>query len=58
MSSFFNIGLTDRFACSEKAGQMLFGKHPFTVVPKRHRHGAVLPPATRSAVRFCAVSWV
>ena len=33
MSSFFNIGLTDRFACSEKAGQMLFGKHPFTVVP-------------------------
>jgi len=33
MSSFFNIALTDRFACSEKAGQMLFGKHPFTVVP-------------------------
>ena len=33
MSSFFNIGLTDRFACSEKAWQMLFGKHPFTVVP-------------------------
>ena len=57
MSSFFNIGLTDRFACSEKAGQMLFGKHPFTVVPTAStRRG--LPPATRSAVRFCAVSWV
>ena len=33
MSSFFRFGLTDRFACSEKAGQMLYGKAPFTVVP-------------------------
>ena len=33
MSSFFSAGLTDRFACSEKAGQMLYGSKPFTVVP-------------------------
>ena len=33
MSSLFRFGLTDRFACSEKAGQMLYGKQPFTVVP-------------------------
>lgn len=33
MSSFFSAGLTDRFACSEKAGQMLYGKAPFTVIP-------------------------
>ena len=33
MSSFFSAGLTDRFACSEKAGQMLYGKRPFTVIP-------------------------
>ena len=33
MSNFFSAGLTDRFACSEKAGQMLYGKAPFTVIP-------------------------
>ena len=33
MSSFFRFGLTDRFACSQKAGEMLFGKSPFTVLP-------------------------
>ena len=33
MSSRFNAGLTDRFACSQKAGEMLFGKSPFTVLP-------------------------
>ena len=33
MSSRFDRLLTDRFACSEKAGQMLFASHPFTVLP-------------------------
>ena len=33
MSSRFNHLLTDRFACSQKAGEMLFGKSPFTVLP-------------------------
>ena len=33
MSRLFSAGLTDRFACSEKAGQMLYGKAPFTVIP-------------------------
>ena len=33
MSSRFDKDLTDRFACSRKAGQMLFGKSPFTVLP-------------------------
>lgn len=33
MSSRFDKDLTDRFACSRKAGEMLFGKSPFTVLP-------------------------
>ena len=33
MSARFNKDLTDRFACSRKAGEMLFGKSPFTVLP-------------------------
>ena len=33
MSSRFNKDLTDRFACSRKAGEMLFGSSPFTVLP-------------------------
>lgn len=33
MSSRFNAGLTDRFACSQKAGEMLFGRSPFEVLP-------------------------
>lgn len=33
MSSQFNRGLTHRFACSRKAGEMLFGHSPFTVLP-------------------------
>ena len=33
MSSRFSAGLTDRFACSQKAGEMLFGQSPFTVLP-------------------------
>ena len=33
MSSRFDRLLTDRFACSQKAGEMLFGKSPFTVLP-------------------------
>ncbi|EFB76204.1 glycosyltransferase [Subdoligranulum variabile] len=33
MSLRFSAGLTDRFACSELAGKMLFGKDPFTVLP-------------------------
>ena len=33
MSSQFNKELTDRFACSQKAGEMLFGASPFTVLP-------------------------
>lgn len=33
MSSRFSAGLTDRFACSQLAGEMLFGKDPFTVLP-------------------------
>lgn len=57
MSSFFNIGLTDRFACSEKAGQDAFCKHPFTVVPNGI-DTARFAARDRSAVRFCAVSWV
>lgn len=32
MSSRFDAALTDRFACSQKAGEMLF-RHPFTVLP-------------------------
>ena len=33
MSARFNKDLTDRFACSRKAGEMLFGSSPFTVLP-------------------------
>ena len=33
MSSRFSAGLTDRFACSRQAGEMLFGSAPFTVLP-------------------------
>lgn len=33
MSMRFSAGLTDRFACSEQAGRMLFGSAPFTVLP-------------------------
>ena len=33
MSSRFDHDLTDRFACSQRAGEMLFGRHPFTVLP-------------------------
>lgn len=33
MSSRFSAGLTDRFACSQQAGEMLFGRAPFTVLP-------------------------
>ena len=33
MSRFFSRGLTDRFACSQKAGEMLFGSAPFQVLP-------------------------
>lgn len=33
MSSRFSAGLTDRFACSQKAGEMLYGSTPFTVLP-------------------------
>ncbi len=67
MSSFFNIGLTDRFACSEKAGQMLFGKHPFTVVPNGIMTRRGLPPAPQRRAfarelgvpeaKFCLAMW-
>lgn len=33
MSHSFVHELTDCFACSQKAGEMLFGRHPFTVLP-------------------------
>lgn len=33
MSSRFDAALTDRFACSQKAGEMLFHGHAFTVLP-------------------------
>lgn len=33
MSSRFDHDLTHRFACSQRAGEMLYGKHPFTVLP-------------------------
>ena len=33
MSARFDADLTDRFACSRKAGEMLFKGHPFTVLP-------------------------
>lgn len=33
MSLRFSAGLTDRFACSEQAGKMLYGQAPFTVLP-------------------------
>lgn len=53
MSSRFDHLLTDRFACSEKAGEMLFGKHPFTVLPngipvERFAHP---DPEARAALR-------
>lgn len=33
MSLRFSAELTDRFACSEQAGKMLYGQAPFTVLP-------------------------
>ena len=57
MSSFFRFGLTDRFACSEKAGQMLYGKAPFTVSAQTVLTRRDLPPAMPSAAPFCGASW-
>ena len=53
MSSRFDRLLTDRFACSEQAGRMLFGKHPFTVLPNGIRVDdfARPDPAARARLR-------
>ena len=54
MSSRFNAGLTDRFACSQKAGEMLFGKSPFTVLPNGIMTDvfALHDPAARAGQNF------
>ena len=53
MSSRFSAGLTDRFACSQAAGEMLFGKDPFTVIPNGidTARFAAQDPARRAALR-------
>lgn len=53
MSSRFDHLLTDRFACSQKAGEMLFGHHPFTVLPNGIPVDAFAHPApgARAALR-------
>lgn len=56
MSSRFDAALTDRFACSQKAGEMLFHGHPFTVLPngidtgRFARHDAARRAALRAAL--------
>jgi len=53
MSSRFNSGLTHRFACSQKAGEMLFGHSPFTVIPNGidTARFAAFDPVQRAALR-------
>ncbi|WP_294499777.1 glycosyltransferase [uncultured Gemmiger sp.] len=53
MSSQFDRLLTDRFACSRKAGEMLFGKSPFTVLPNGVQvdRFAAPDPAARARLR-------
>ncbi len=57
MSSRFNAGLTDRFACSQKAGEMLFGKSPFTVLPNGIDNGPLCRPRPAAAAPCCAGNW-
>ena len=52
MSSRFNHLLTDRFACSQKAGQMLFGKSPFTVLPNGIQVDRFANPDRRPGQKF------
>lgn len=68
MSSRFDHDLTHRFACSQRAGEMLYGKHPFTVLPNgimtdvfalhdpAARASCALSLACRKA-KFCLVMW-
>ena len=53
MSSRFDHDLTHRFACSQRAGEMLYGKHPFTVLPNGIMTDvfALHDPAARAALR-------
>ena len=53
MSARFNRDLTDRFACSRKAGEMLFGASPFTVLPNGVDTGAFArhDPEARARLR-------
>ena len=53
MSTRFSAGLTDRFACSRKAGEMLFGASPFTVLPNGVDTGAFArhDPEARARLR-------
>ncbi len=52
MSSRFDHDLTHRFACSQRAGEMLYGKHPFTVLPNGIMTDvfALHDPAARAAL--------
>ena len=52
MSSRFSAGLTDRFACSRRSGEMLFGRDPFTVVHNGIDTNRFAPdPACRARLR-------
>ena len=53
MSSRFDHDLTHRFACSQRAGEMLYGKHPFTVLPNGIMTDVFAhhDPAARAALR-------
>ena len=53
MSSQFDRELTDRFACSQRAGEMLYGSHPFKVLPNGVNTAlfARHDPADRAALR-------
>lgn len=68
MSSRFDHDLTHRFACSQRAGEMLYGKHPFTVLPNGIMTDVFAlhdpPPAPPCALslacrkaKFCLAMW-
>ena len=54
MSSRFDHDLTHRFACSQRAGEMLYGKAPVHRAAQRHYDTMCSPlhdPAARAALR-------